>query len=128
MVELLDGLRAWQLLPVAVVIFGFAPALVLRVILLAFHPKNPRRRELLAELRAVPRWERPFWVAEQLEVALVEGLRDRIKRAKRAKSAKFQSETVDVVSSLDSQPDLMWMGYTEFEHLVRQIFDAKGME
>jgi restriction system protein len=33
-----------------------------------------------------------------------------------------------VVSSLDSRPDLMQMGYTEFEHLVRQIFEAMGME
>jgi len=35
---------------------------------------------------------------------------------------------MDVVSSLDSRPDLMQMGYTEFEHLVRQIFEAMGME
>ena len=30
----------------------------------------------------------------------------------------------DAVSSLDSRPDLMEMPYTEFEHLVRQVFEA----
>jgi hypothetical protein len=36
------------------------------------------RRELLAELHANPRRERPFWVAEQLEVALFEGIWGRV--------------------------------------------------
>lgn len=35
---------------------------------------------------------------------------------------------LDAVSSLDSRPDLMQMHYTQFEHLVRQIFEAMGME
>jgi restriction system protein len=37
-------------------------------------------------------------------------------------------EGMDAVSSLDSRPDLMQMGYTAFEHLVRQIFEAMGVE
>jgi hypothetical protein len=79
MLDLLDGLRAWQLLIVAVAVYGFFPGVVLRFILLAFRRSDPRRAEILAELRAVPRWERPFWVAEQAEVALFEGLLERIK-------------------------------------------------
>jgi hypothetical protein len=53
---------------------------MLRLIVLAFHREDPRRQELLAELHAVPRWERPFWVMEQLEVALFEGIWHRIRK------------------------------------------------
>jgi restriction system protein len=35
---------------------------------------------------------------------------------------------MDAVSTLDSRPDLMQMHYTEFEHLVRQIFQAMDVE
>ncbi len=69
---------AWPTLLVALLVFGFAPRAILRVIVLAFPSDEPRRRELLAELHAVPRLERPFWVVEQLEVALVEGLGGRL--------------------------------------------------
>ncbi len=37
-------------------------------------------------------------------------------------------EGLDAVSTLDSRPDLMDMSYTNFEHLVRQIFEAQGAE
>lgn len=72
------ALKAWPVFLVALLVFGFAPGAVLRLIVLAFHRDDPRRRELLAELHAVPRVERPFWVIEQLEVALFEGVWDRI--------------------------------------------------
>lgn len=35
---------------------------------------------------------------------------------------------MDAVSSLDSRPDLMQMRPTEFEHLVRQLFEAMGLQ
>jgi hypothetical protein len=79
MLELLEGLKAWQVLIVALAVYGFLPGVALRIILLAFRRNDPRRAEILAELRAVPRWDRPIWVAEQLEVALFEGLVERIK-------------------------------------------------
>jgi Uncharacterized protein conserved in bacteria (DUF2314) len=72
------SLHAWPFFCLSLVIYGFAPGLVLRLIVRAFHPEDPRRQELLAELHAVPRLERPFWVLEQLEVALSEGLCDRL--------------------------------------------------
>lgn len=59
---------------VALLIFGFAPGMVLAMILRLMAKDDPRRHELQAELYAVPRWERPFWVCEQFEVALREGL------------------------------------------------------
>lgn len=63
-------------------IFGFIPRLALRLISMVFPKSDDRRREMLAELHVVPRWERPFWVAEQLERAVVEGIPSRIKWAK----------------------------------------------
>jgi hypothetical protein len=75
---MLNALASWHTFALALVVFGFAPGALLRLIVLAFHPDDPRRRELLAELHAVPRIDRPFWVLEQLEVALCEGLWDRV--------------------------------------------------
>lgn len=37
-------------------------------------------------------------------------------------------EGFDAVSTLDARPDLMQMSPTNFEHLVRQIFEAQGAE
>lgn len=59
---------------IALLIFGFLPGLVLALIVRLFPKDDPRRRELQAELYAVPRWERPFWVCQQFEVALRLGL------------------------------------------------------
>jgi hypothetical protein len=69
---------SWPMLALALLIFGFAPGVALRLIVLAFPRGDPRRHELLGELHAVPRFERPFWVVEQLELALFEGLGDRL--------------------------------------------------
>lgn len=62
----------------ALLIFGFAPGMVLALIVRLLPGDDPRRSELQAELYAVPRRERPLWVAEQFEVALREGLGVRI--------------------------------------------------
>ena len=59
-------------------IFGFAPGLVLRMITLLYWQDDPRRAELRAELYAFPYWERPIWVAQQIETAPFEGLGDRL--------------------------------------------------
>jgi hypothetical protein len=75
---LLFHVIAWPTLGIAVFVFGFAPGALLRLIVLAFKRDDPRRHELLGELHAVPRIERPFWVAEQLEIACFEGLYSRI--------------------------------------------------
>lgn len=75
---MIESLLSWPTFLLALVVFGFAPGAVVRVIVLAFHRDDPRRAELIAELYVVPRLERPFWVMQQLEVALVEGAWDRI--------------------------------------------------
>lgn len=74
MAELLDVVTSpWNLLW-ALLVFGLALGLCLRLVVLAYPRNDPRRDELVAELYAVPRIQRPLWVAEQLEVALFESL------------------------------------------------------
>ena len=77
MSALIFHVLSWPTLAIALLVFGFAPGAVLRLIVLAFPRDDDRRHELLGELYAVPRIERPFWVVEQLEVALFEGLGQR---------------------------------------------------
>jgi hypothetical protein len=86
MAELLAAIASWQSLLVVVVVFGLVPGLCLRLIVLGYPRSDPRRAELIAELYAVPRIQRPLWVAEQLEVALFEGLGHRISTARRRRA------------------------------------------
>jgi hypothetical protein len=65
-----DALGAFGL---ALLIFGFAPGMMLALIVRLIQDRD-RRRELQAELYDVPRWEQPFWVVQQLEVALRVGV------------------------------------------------------
>jgi Uncharacterized protein conserved in bacteria (DUF2314) len=81
MSSLIFHVLSWPAFFLALLVFGFAPGAVLRLIVIAFDRDDPRRHELLGELYAVPRLERPFWVAEQLEVALTEGLGYRLRWA-----------------------------------------------
>lgn len=75
--ELIGAPGALGAFALAVLIFGFAPGMVLAAIVRLI-PDVDRRRELQAELYEVPRWERPFWVFEQLEVAIRVGLAPRV--------------------------------------------------
>jgi hypothetical protein len=85
----------WPTLGAAILVFGFAPGVVLRLILLLYRKDHPRRRELLGELYAVPMIERPFWVAQQLEVAFFEGLPSRF-ATRRRMSARARAYTLAV--------------------------------
>jgi len=76
--NLLDLLVSWRAFVLILLVFGFAPGAVLRLIVHAFPAGDLRRDELLAELSVVPWPERPLWVAAQLEVALFEGLLGRV--------------------------------------------------
>lgn len=86
MAELLTAVTSWPSLLMVVVVFGLAPGLCLRLIVLAYPRGDPRRAELIAELYAVPRIQRPLWVAEQLEVALFEGLGQRMSAMRRQRA------------------------------------------
>jgi hypothetical protein len=76
--EMIIAVVSWPALVILLLVFGFAPGAVLRLLVRAFHRDDLRRQEMLAEIHAVPRLERPFWVAEQLEVAISEGIWGRI--------------------------------------------------
>ena len=62
MAELLEAVVSWPSLLLVLVVFGFAPGFCLRLIVLAYPRGDPRRDELIAELHAVPRVQRPLWV------------------------------------------------------------------
>ncbi len=96
MARLLEAVASWQTLAMVLVMFGFAPGFCLRLIVLAYPRGDPRRAELVAELYAVPRIQRPLWVTEQLEVALFEGIPHRVsatlRRLGRRRRGRVQSE------------------------------------
>jgi hypothetical protein len=71
--ELLSIQGAIGAFVLSLVIFGFAPGMVLALIVRLI-PDRDRRRELQAELYEVPRWEQPYWVTQQFEVAIRIGL------------------------------------------------------
>ncbi|MFE0028829.1 hypothetical protein [Amycolatopsis sp. NPDC059021] len=60
-------------------LFGAAPKLVGHLLVLLYPRDHPRRRELLAELDAVPYRDRLMWVAGQAVTSLFEGLPARTK-------------------------------------------------
>ena len=101
----------WQSFLLFLLVFGVMPGVVLRIIVLA-HPRNSgRRKELIAELYAVPRVQRPLWVAEQLELALTEGIGGRLARspdamARAALRLVFRSQIIfdDMLESMDDLP------------------------
>jgi hypothetical protein len=85
----------------------------------------PGRQELLAELHAVPRADRPFWVAEQLEIAFFEGLRGRVE-ARRIKNTSRQP-TQSIVTGNAAATTLVTSAgvlaaIEEFDRLGRDMF------
>lgn len=78
--DLLAAATSWQSLSIVVAVFGLLPNLLLHVIVRTYPASHPRRRELLAEFWAVPRIQRPLWVAEQLTTVLFEALPIRFRR------------------------------------------------
>jgi NACHT domain len=91
MAELLNAVLSWQSLLLVLFVFGVAPGFCLRLIVLAYPRGHHRRTEIIAELYAVPRIERPLWVAEQLELALFEGLPQRFARRRQARARAEQT-------------------------------------
>ncbi len=102
MAELLDMVASWPSLLLVLFVFGFAPGFCLRLIVLAYPRDDPRRAELIAELYAVPRIQRPLWVAEQLEVALFEGLARRVSAVLRRLSSRGRTGRQTVGRNLES--------------------------
>lgn len=79
MAELIEIVASWRSLLLVLVVFGFAPGFVLRLLVRIYPKDDPRRTELLADLYMLGRVERLMFVAEQLETVLFEGLPHRIR-------------------------------------------------
>jgi hypothetical protein len=76
---------------VSALAFGFAPILVLRLLVLVYPADDARRRELVAEVHCIPRVERLIWVSEQLATVLFDGFTAR-RNARAAKQAAEAEE------------------------------------
>jgi hypothetical protein len=108
MADLLDVVASWPSLVSVLLIFGFAPRATLRLLVRAYPKGDPRRAELPAELEAVPRAERPLWVVEQIEVALFDGLPQRLHiwKTTRALRRRFIREHTTLIELAKRMADL----------------------
>ena len=88
---------ALQTFALALLVFGFAPGLALRMLLRAWPKGHARRRELHAEFRAIDYHKRPLWVFEQLETALFDGLPARV-RHRRQRAARLEQASNSAIS------------------------------
>ncbi|MBE1496447.1 hypothetical protein H4696_003547 [Amycolatopsis lexingtonensis] len=79
--ELLALVTQWGFGTVLTVaaLFGFFPKFVVNLIVLVYPPDHPRRRELPAELEAVPLRERLTWVFGQCATVLFDGVPARVR-------------------------------------------------
>lgn len=102
MSELMDIIVSWPSLLVVLMIFGVAPGTILRVLVLLYPKDDARRRELIAELYAMRRIERPLWVCEQLETAVFEGLSKRI-QSRRTRRAEAKDDRAAAKRTATSQ-------------------------
>ena len=101
--NLLELAGAWRILLLAVVIFGLAPGVVLRLVVRAYPRGHSRREELVAELYAIDMAMRPFWVAQQFETALFEGLPTRWQARRKSPPARPSIRRVLRASQIDDQ-------------------------
>lgn len=103
---LLHAVQDWRTYVILVLAFGFFPGFVLRLFLLLYPKDDDRRSELVAELYAVPRRNRWWFVAEQMETALFEGLSERRRRGP-ATSANETPEQPDISApGADAGPEM----------------------
>jgi hypothetical protein len=98
MSSLIFQVISWPTLLTALLVWGFAPGAVLRLIVLVYPRDHPRRRELLGELYAYPLVQRPFWVAQQLEIAFFEGLRGRFSAWRTARKLRSEPRATRTVT------------------------------
>lgn len=88
MTEILSLLASPRAFAIALLLLLVAPGLLVRCLVRIYPRDDPRRSELLAEVRAVPVSERPFWVLEQVETVLVDGLPSRVRRLRQRQSQR----------------------------------------
>lgn len=128
MTSLLSSDISWAWFLLFLLVFGVLPGIALRVIVLA-HPRDTgRREELIAELYIIPPMRRPLWVAQQLELALTEGVALRLARspdsmARVALRFVFRSQLIhdEMIDALADLPPWRrpWWAVREGAHAVR---------
>lgn len=116
MTGLLSFLAAPRTIAVALLILLVAPSLVVRCLVRIYPYDDPRRVELLAELPAVPFSERPFWVLEQVETILLDGLPSRVRRLRQRRSQRtplraqlLASNDAPVLTSAATAMAVFWL-------------------
>lgn len=92
--ELFEAVVSWPTLLSVLLVFGFAPGFVLRLLVMIYPKGDARRKELVAELYVLPRLERPLFVAEQLETVLFEGMPTRFRAILRHVGHRLQRRRV----------------------------------
>jgi hypothetical protein len=129
---------SWQTLPTVLVVFGFAPGLVLRLLVRIYPKSDPRRTELVAELYAMGWIERPLFVIQQMETVLFEGVPHRFKtlrERRRARSHQIHSPVDDIrPGTIPRHPGDPWWTWaltwhrlgkpTQAEHVLREGIEA----
>lgn len=92
----------WFLAPVLLLLLGFVPDFLLRQLVRLYPSDDPRRRELIAEMRVLGRFRKWEWLGETLSTALGEGLPRRLRERRiRRENASLANNTVD--GRLDAQ-------------------------
>ncbi|MEV7042538.1 hypothetical protein [Amycolatopsis sp. NPDC051061] len=110
MAELIEAVASWQTLLLVVGVFGFAPNFVLRLLVLVYPKDDPRRQELIAELKAMKWIERPLWVGEQFGTVLTDGLPHRIsssRQRRRDKKAQKSKSVTDRIYKVTDDGDVI---------------------
>jgi hypothetical protein len=126
--ELREFIVNWRMGLIILLVFGFAPGALLRLVVLAFRRDDPRRSELLAELHRVPRWERPLWVVEQMEVALFEGILERVKAQRKRRREGRESSLIHRREHVQLPSGSLWPRiYSDYEdsELVERLLTGE---
>lgn len=102
MTELIGLVASWQAFSAygtTLLVFGFAPGFILRLIVKLYPKGDLRRAELVAELYAMPRIWRPMWVVQQIETGLFEGLSAR-RVARKSRRAPTSPAPIHVMRNI----------------------------
>jgi DNA-binding transcriptional MerR regulator len=144
-------IRSFLLQPfvTALLVHCVFPGFILRLVVRLYPKGNPRRMELIGELYAMPHWRRPWFVAEQFETALSEGLPARIGplargvarriRALRSRKAPCPAPIVTTTSDASVEgysgkraADIVGISYRQLDYWARtdlirpSVADAHG--
>jgi hypothetical protein len=102
---LIEQMLSWHGLLFVLLMFGFAPGLVLRFALLAYPRDHPDRAELLGEYYAVPYIERPLFVAAGCERAICDGLPARALQMRERHTWRIRAAASAAVGALVERSD-----------------------